>query len=432
MPPDHELTQLHWFDLVDYGTRPDTVTSDTVMAMRRTTGLDANTPCIIYFGNRRLSALSSITHSKEAVESLNETGLHVYLFEPMCSYVQGKPHNQLFFSEYGFETDPSLIESEELESIKEYVLRNHLTNITVHTCEYKVDVYFYKYLPYMNLKCDDLFLKSHTVYTTIDNAVSYQYDFKHKFISFIWRWGTHRNLIAAYLSLNSSNYTWYYDTAPDLLRTINWFDVEKFKKDDYNRYVYLFAGATKLKKHSPLVIDIPKDKVELFSITDSTGAYWPKVEKFKHYETPAFENAYTDNLQKYYATSFCDIVTETRFAQHCANFSEKLLQPIKYRRPFIVVGPPRTLEYLRSFGITTFSDYWDESYDVCENHHDRMVKIFKLIDEINQMPMRTLIQMFHEMWANNIFHNNYNAMLEMTSMKFPQLPPNESVNSWKK
>jgi hypothetical protein len=287
----------------------------------------------------------------------------------------------------------------------------------------------------MNLKCDDLFLKSYTVYTTIDNGLCYQFDFQHKFISFIWRWGTHRNLIAAYLSfsLSTSNHTWYYDTSVDLLKNINWFDFDALKKINPKFYVQLCYGANKLKNGAPFTIDIPRNKIQVFTITDPTGAYWPKIEKFKYYETPAFENTYTDNLQKYYGTSFCDIVTETRFAQHCANFSEKLLQPIKYRRPFIVVGPPRTLEYLRSFGIITFSDYWDESYDVCDNHQERMIKIFKVIDQLNRTPMSDLVNMFHSMWSQDIFHNNYNAMLEMTSMKFPQLPPtNESINSWKK
>ena len=432
MPPEHELTQLHWFNLADYGTRPDTLASTMAPAMRKNTGLDENLPCMIYFGNRRLAALSSIEHNVMSVEYLNELGLHIYLFEPMCSYIEGEPHNQQFFSEYDFETDPSSIQSEELESIKEYVVKNKLTNVTVHTCEYKVEDYFYKYSPYMKLVCDDLFLKNYTVYTTIDKTIPYQYDFKHKFISFIWRWGTHRNLIAAYLSQYSENHTWYYDTSFNLLKDIKWFDLEKFKEKDYTRYMRLFSGAITLKNKSPLTLDIPRDNVTLFSITDATGAYWPKVDKFKRYETPAFENAYTDTLQKYYANSFCDIVTETRFAQHCANFSEKLLQPIKYRRPFIVIGPPRTLEYLRSFGIITFSEYWDESYDVCDNHQERMIKIFKIIDQINQTPMDDLINMFHQMWSTGIFHNNYNAMLEMTSMKFPQLPPNESVNSWKK
>ena len=433
MPPEHELTQLHWFNLAEYGTRQDTADSEHVVAIRKNTELASNTPCMIYFGNRRIAALSFIEHNQVDAEWLNAQGLHSYLFEPMCSYIEGEPHNQNFFSEYDFETDLSLIRSEELESIKEYVVRNNLTNVTVHTCEYKVDFYFHRYLPYMKLKCDDLFLKTYTVYTTIDNGLCYQFDFQHKFISFIWRWGTHRNLIAAYLSFTSSNHTWYFDTSVDLLSRIDWFNFDTLKKVDPKLFVRLYYGAEKLKSGSPFVIDIKKELVGLQTITNPNGAYWPKIEKFKYYETPAFENSYTDNLQKYYGTSFCDIVTETRFAQHCANFSEKLLQPIKYRRPFIVVGPPRTLEYLRSFGITTFSDYWDESYDICDNHQDRMTKIFKIIDQINNTPMTELVNMFHHMWSQDIFHNNYNAMLEMTSMKFPQLPPNnESINSWKK
>lgn len=430
LPPEHELTQLHWFDLCEYGTRTDTLTNDMVTGVRRIVGLPSGSPCMVYFGNGRLAGLKSLNHNQQAIEELNAKGLSIYLFEPMCSYLEGTGHNQQFFSEYSYETDLSTILSDELESIKEYILRNNLINVTVHTCEYNVDFYFYRYSPYMKLKCDDLFLKSYTVYNTVSNE--FKYDFQNRFVSFIWRWGTHRNLIAAYLALMTNNFTWYYDTSFDLLKDISWFDIEAIKKNDRDMYNKIFIGAEKLKKSSPYSIDIPKDAIVSQPITDATKSYWPKVKNFKQYETPAFENSYTDNLQQYYFTSFCDIVTETRFAQHCANFSEKLLQPIKYRRPFIVVGPPRTLEYLRSFGITTFSEYWNEDYDVCDNHHDRMIKIFKLIDRLNKIPMDTLTNMFHDMWMRKIFHNNYNAMLAMTHMKFPQLPPTNKSNVWKK
>ena len=50
-----------------------------------------------------------------------------------------------------------------------------------------------------------------------------------------------------------------------------------------------------------------------------------------------------DNLKKFYSDVFVDIVTESRFAQPTANYSEKELQPIFYKKPFILVGPPKTL-----------------------------------------------------------------------------------------
>jgi hypothetical protein len=102
-------------------------------------------------------------------------------------------------------------------------------------------------------------------------------------------------------------------------------------------------------------------------------------------------------LQNFYQEIFVDVITETRFAQPTANFSEKVFQAMQYFRPFILVAPPFTLEYVRSLGFKTFSDFWDESYDTETNHGQRLIKIFKLIDTIEQMGFEDIKQMYQDM-----------------------------------
>ena len=65
--------------------------------------------------------------------------------------------------------------------------------------------------------------------------------------------------------------------------------------------------------------------------------------------------------------------------------------------PIIVVAPPYTLEYLKTFGIKTFDKWWDESYDREENHYQRIKKIFNLIDYINSKSIEELKIMYNEM-----------------------------------
>ena len=91
------------------------------------------------------------------------------------------------------------------------------------------------------------------------------------------------------------------------------------------------------------------------------------------------------------------IINETRFAQPTGNFSEKTIDAINYRKPFILVAPPKTLEYLKKFGFKTFDKYWSEDYDQIENHTDRMVEIFRIIDFINSKKLDELNDIYRDM-----------------------------------
>jgi uncharacterized protein YqgQ len=72
--------------------------------------------------------------------------------------------------------------------------------------------------------------------------------------------------------------------------------------------------------------------------------------------------------------------------------------------PVIVVAPPRTLEYLKTFGFQTFDKWWDESYDLEEDHEQRLLKIFDVIDYINEKSLQELEIIYNEM-AEILEHN---------------------------
>jgi hypothetical protein len=70
---------------------------------------------------------------------------------------------------------------------------------------------------------------------------------------------------------------------------------------------------------------------------------------------------------------------------------------MQYQKPFIVVGPPKTLEYIRSLGFKTFNEFWDESYDDELNHGERLAKIFDLLEYFVNMPIEDLRVMYDKM-----------------------------------
>jgi hypothetical protein len=156
-------------------------------------------------------------------------------------------------------------------------------------------------------------------------------------------------------------------------------------------------------QNAPFTVDVPA----VAPIEIDNPYYvdiWPNTELYKEGETPALRNIMANSLAPAYINSFVDIINETRFAQPSANFSEKVFQAMQYQKPFIVVGPPKTLEYIRSMGFKTFNDFWDESYDDELHHGERLAKIFDLIDQIMNTPLADLRTMYDKM-RDTVQHN---------------------------
>ena len=126
-------------------------------------------------------------------------------------------------------------------------------------------------------------------------------------------------------------------------------------------------------------------------------AMWPDVQDYDEGVTPALYNRVSNNLSEIYGNAFVDIINETRFGQPTGNFSEKVFQAMQYLRPFIVVGPPKTLEYIKSLGFKTFDEFWDESYDDEIDHGERLAKIFSIIDNILTLSIEEMRELYTKM-----------------------------------
>jgi len=121
-----------------------------------------------------------------------------------------------------------------------------------------------------------------------------------------------------------------------------------------------------LQKRLPLVIDrdLPLD--------------------FDRYMQDNFAAVTIGEAWPYRATSF-SIVCETHFINDILFVSEKVWKPIANGHPFVIVGAPATLAYLRSLGFQTFTPIIDEYYDALIDNGERMQALFAVIDHLGAL-----------------------------------------------
>jgi hypothetical protein len=387
--PEHDYhLDLHWMNFPDIAVK-ETTLDKTIQHIFNLTGLPKNTPTFIYLGNRNIVGLEQLVHTKKI-----EKDIHIFLYEPLCYYIKDRLHTAGFYTEFKHDTDINIIRAEELDSIREYAIKNNISKekIIVHTCEYQIEQYIPYYNDSMTLICDDIFLKSYP--EILNNNDNYEFFMRHTFLCLNWRYSKHRHLVTAFVDQLNSKYSWYYKCSLTTLDKDLWFNFLKWEKTNPLYFKLTYNGINKFNEHSPICLDIHTSESVNVGLG---GPYWPTVNSFQNHKYLSNNNATNHPLEKFYNESFCIIVNETRFAQHAANYSEKVYQAIQYKKPFVVVGPPKTLEYMRSQGIKTFSEFWDESYDDEIDHEKRLIKIFDLLRDINKFTYKEKIDTYLNM-----------------------------------
>jgi hypothetical protein len=185
---------------------------------------------------------------------------------------------------------------------------------------------------------------------------------------------------------------------------------QNHKPEYFSRFI---SGMEYLNKNSPLNVDL--------KIEEPVNIQHPYfMQNFPNgviYDINGknIDDGKNNSLEIHYAEIFCDIVTESRFAQPTGNYSEKALHPIFYHKPFVLVAPPKTLEFMKRDGYKTFSEFWDESYDDEYNHEKRLFKIYEIIDFIDSKSIEELQEMYIQM--KPILEHNYNLIKEKLEIK---------------
>ncbi|MBO01948.1 MAG: hypothetical protein CMG35_12160 [Candidatus Marinimicrobia bacterium] len=344
-----------------------------------------NNPYAVYMGVGKIGYLelpSTILDVKPR-NRIRKKGLKIYLLEPLSTYNIHETNPQHIYANYELD-DIADIRARELDSISIFAERNELPDVTVYAPDYRINEFFGMTYPNLNLYCSPVgWIYPATMKIDID--IPEKTSIRAKFWCGNWKYGAHRHLIASYLAgrfdSNEINLSWIYSSSPSMLKNNLWFNLKKLKKWENP----ILNGAQKLDLLAPQTMGVKMKRA--LDITEQA----PDL----HTNT---------NPKSYYDESFCAIVNETRFAQATGLLTEKIMMPMLNCKPFIMVGPPGNLEYMKRWGFETFSDYWDESYDKEEQHDKRLAKILGLIDWIGSKSIEELQDLYERMLPTLMFN----------------------------
>lgn len=287
-------------------------------------------------------------------------------------------------------TDGDIIWSPELESIEIFVKNNNLKNVKVCvSCYDQLSLYNYSFdVIRWDATINALSSIMHTVKRP--TQIFKSQNIEKRFWCGNWGYRPHRHLVTAFASTLDTLYSWgYTDNNNNLLSHI-WFDYNSFKHKEQ-----LLKGYLNLRTSS---IDLPVGEEEI------TGSIYDMVIRPK--TAPAGPDILQYSSEELFDNTFVSIVNSTSFGEPFPVYDEKPLNAIINYRPFILVGPPGSLELMRKDGFKTFGDFWDESYDQEWNHKTRLEMIFDLMLEINDWSIEKCQQTHTQM--EEILKHNYN------------------------
>ena len=117
-------------------------------------------------------------------------------------------------------------------------------------------------------------------------------------------------------------------------------------------------------------------------------------------------------------------VSETVYFGRRQHLTEKTFKPIAMGMPFVLSAPAHSLSYIRSYGFKTFSDVWDESYDLIEDDYERNRILCTLLKQLDKLTIQQKQQMFEKCipiiehnW-NHFYNGDFEKVLwtELTTM----------------
>lgn len=209
------------------------------------------------------------------------------------------------------------------------------------------------------------------------------------FLCYNSRWRPHRaSLYAIFHKLDLLKYSYY--SMADQSEYISWVhywyspnNLRLSGEDVAKRLSISAVDITQLGNMVPLQID------DMSNSNDKTLLILPASSDLHH-------------------KTLISVVTETKFHTNDVFFTEKTWKPIGNKHPFIIVGPYKSLYYLKQKGYKTFSDFFDESYDLEENPTERLLKIGSVCADINSWTDEKKKSFFTE--SQTIIEHNYNLL----------------------
>lgn len=119
------------------------------------------------------------------------------------------------------------------------------------------------------------------------------------------------------------------------------------------------------------------------------------------------------------------VVTETVFYYDKLHLTEKIFKPIVVKRPFILVGAPGNLAYLKSYGFKTFDRWIDESYDQEQDPDKRLSMIVDEIEKLCGLTDSEMQKLYNDM--QDVLEYNFDHFYG----KFKKIITDELVDNFK-
>jgi hypothetical protein len=348
-------------------------------------------PHMILTGAFTMPYLENLQYDQQTVDFLNNHGLHIYLFE-ILHFDFGRRKSCLIDM---FDKNPGDISyndltlhfslnedniddlySFELESISNFVKNNKLTNVIVFTNEnLTADILQTKY-PIFKIETLDILCKGWRSQLDIPAELE-PLKIKKHFWSGNWRYDAHRHIASAFLIDKNCNLSFIHKKSIDDLLPKLWFDLSNWELEYPSMYKTVIKGLEDLQDKAPISFD-----------------QLPMCPSRK--TVPACPSGFPLPVESY-TDSFCCVLTESKFAYPFPCFSEKVTNAILCGRPFIILAPPNTLKYIKSLGFKTFDNWWSEEYDEETDHETRLVKIFRLIEKLNNLEIEDCRELYRQM-----------------------------------
>jgi hypothetical protein len=358
-----------------------------------------NAPCFIYTGNGRIEKLERLKFRPKTRNKIKNKPIYIFLYEPICIEIYGKL-NCGFYSDFKYPIEHyHHVSVQELDSIRIFIANNQLRDVMIFTTECNVERLKPLY-PDLNIRCWDVFIHHICVEGRAESKLPNR--ILKPFWCGNWRYTLHRHIVMSYLTKYEGNYSWNYHVNFKVIKKNYWFDFKYVKTHYDQKYQEIRKGIENLNKHSLELV--PSEFKTQVKISFLAATCYPA----KHNSNKSKESVLDS-----YKDCFCAVINETRFAQPFGGFSEKTLDPIISRLPFVLVAPPKTLKHLKTFGFKTFDRWWDESYDDEEDHMLRLLKILDVIDSIGQKSLSELSKIYSEMV--DILEHNRSIVLNFAS-----------------
>jgi len=124
--------------------------------------------------------------------------------------------------------------------------------------------------------------------------------------------------------------------------------------------------------------------------------------------------------------SVVEVVSEFTCYDYGHVISEKIIQPIISKKPFVLIGDREILKCLQHSGFRTFDEFWDESYDDMY-YDDRMVAIAKLVANLQ----KTFDNYTLDQYNNVVYSDSMQEILEHNYHHYYNVYKKQIWNQWK-